>query len=63
MILLEIVMVSPGTHLMKNHEFQSRTNESQLREKKKQKNDSEMKMLGPLCDQTVDLKTDSETLS
>ena len=31
MILLQIVMVSPGTHLVKNHEFQSRTNESQLK--------------------------------
>ena len=36
-------MVSPGTHLVKNHEFQSR-------------------MLGPLCDQTVNLKTDSKAL-
>ena len=33
MILLQIVMVSPGTHLVKNHEFQSRTNESQLKKK------------------------------
>ena len=31
MILLQIVVVSPGTHLVKNHEFQSRTNESQLK--------------------------------
>ena len=30
-ILLQIVMVSPGTHLVKNHESQSRTNESQLK--------------------------------
>ena len=29
-ILLEIVMLSPGTHLVKNHESQSRTIESQL---------------------------------
>ena len=28
LILLQIVMVSPGTHLVKNHESQSRTNES-----------------------------------
>ena len=28
-ILLQIVMVSPRTHLVKNHESQSRTNESQ----------------------------------
>ena len=27
-ILLQIVMVSPRTHLVKNHEFQSGTNES-----------------------------------
>ena len=27
-ILLQIVMVSPGTHLVKNHEFQSTTNGS-----------------------------------
>ena len=27
-ILLQIVMVSPGTHLVKNRESQSRTNES-----------------------------------
>ena len=33
MILLQIVMVSPGTHLVKNHEFQSRTNETQLKKK------------------------------
>ena len=49
-ILLQIVMVSPGTHLVKNHE-------SQFKKKK-----SEIKMLGPLCNQTVSLKTDSKTL-
>ena len=27
-ILLQIVMVSPGTHFVKNHESQSRSNES-----------------------------------
>ena len=31
LILLQIVMVSPGTHFVKNHEFQSRTSESQLK--------------------------------
>ena len=31
MILLQIVMVSPGTHLVKNHELLSVTNESQLK--------------------------------
>ena len=30
-------MVSPGTYLVKNHEYQSRTNESQLK-----KNESEI---------------------
>ena len=32
-ILLQIVMVSPGTHLVKNHESQSRTKKSQLKKK------------------------------
>ena len=27
-ILLQIIMVSPGTHVVNNHESQSRTNES-----------------------------------
>ena len=31
MILLQIAMVGPGTHAVKNHEFQSRTNETQLK--------------------------------
>ena len=35
MILLQIVMVSPGTHLVKNYESQFRTNESQLKKNKK----------------------------
>ena len=30
-ILLQIVVVSPWTHLVKNHESQSRTTESQLK--------------------------------
>ena len=49
-------MVSPGSHLVKNHESLSIANESQL--KKIQK----LKMLGPLCNRTVNLKTDSKTL-
>ena len=53
-ILLQIVMVSPGTPLVKNHESQSRPNESQFKN-----NQSE---IGPLCNQTVYLKTDSKTL-
>ena len=54
-ILLQIVMVSPGTHLVKNHESQSRTNESQFQNPK-------LKMLGPLCNQTVNLRADSKPL-
>ena len=58
MILLQIAMVSPaGTHLVKNHESQSRTSESQLK-----RTNLKLKMLGPLCNQTVNLKTDSKTL-
>ena len=30
-ILLQIVMLSPGTHLVKNNESQSRTTESQFK--------------------------------
>ena len=49
-ILLQIALVSPGTHLVKNHEPQlKRTN-------------LKLKMLGPLCNQTVNLRTDSKTL-
>ena len=63
MILLQIVMVSPGTHLVKNYESQFRTNESQLKKKKKKKTASlKLKMLGPLSNQTVNLNTDSKTL-
>ena len=36
-ILLQIVMVSPGTNLVKNHESQSKNNESSLK-----KNESEI---------------------
>ena len=36
-ILLQIVMVSPGTHFVKNRESQSRISESQLKKKKKKK--------------------------
>ena len=32
-ILVQIVTVSPGTHLVKDHESQSRTSESQLKTK------------------------------
>ena len=39
MILLQIVMVSPGTHLVKNHESLYITNESQF----KKNNESQIK--------------------
>ena len=51
-------MVSPNSHLVKNHESQSRTSESKLKKKKSPK----LKMFGPLRNQTVNLKTDSKTL-
>ena len=53
MILLQIVLVSPATHLVKNHQSHSRTNESQL----KKKNESfRLILFGPRA------KTDSKTL-
>ena len=58
MILLQIVMVSPGSHLVKNHESLSITKENQFREKRSPK----LKMLLPLCNQTVNLETDTKTL-
>ena len=56
--MLQIVMVSPGTHLVKNHESLSITNESQF----KKTRSSKLKMLEPFCDQTVNLETDAKTL-
>ena len=56
MILLQIVMVSPGTHLEKNHESLSIINESQFTKTRS----SKLKMLGPLCNQTVNLETDTK---
>ena len=44
-ILLKIVMVNPRTHLVKNHESQSITNESQFKKTKS----PNLKMLEPLC--------------
>ena len=35
-MLFQIVMVSPGTCLVKYHDSQSRTNESQVKKKKKE---------------------------
>ena len=57
-ILLKIVMVSPGTDLVKNHESLTITNESQFKKTRRPK----LKMLGPLCNQTVNLETDAKTL-
>ena len=56
-ILLQIVMMSPKTHLVKNHESQSKTNESQFKKKYKS-----WKCLGlkSVCYQIVNLKTDSK---
>ena len=55
-ILLQIVIVCPGTHLVKNHE--SQCTEPMSASKKSLK----LKMLGCLCNQTVDLNTDSKTV-
>ena len=57
-ILLQIVMVSPGTHFVKNRESQSRISESQLKKKKnkKKKTNPKLKMLWPSCNQTVNLQ-------
>ena len=53
-LLLQIVMVSPGTHLVKNHESRPITNPSQIKKKGV--------ILRPLCNQTVNLETDAKTL-
>ena len=58
-------MVSPETHLEKNHEFQSITIESQKKDKTTTTTTTtsqKLKMLGPLSNQTVNLKTDTKTL-
>ena len=51
-------MVSPGTHLVKIHESLSITTESQFQQTRSPK----LKMLGHLCNQTVNLETDVKTL-
>ena len=63
-ILLWIVIVSPGTHLVKNHGSLSITSASQLRKKKQNKNirSPNLKMLGPLCYQTVNLGKDGKII-
>ena len=55
--LLQIVMVSPWSHLVKNHESLSTTNESHFK-----KRSPKLKMLGPLCNQIVNLETEAKTL-
>ena len=57
-------MVSPETHLEKNHEFQSITIESQKKDKTTTTTTTsqKLKMLGPLSNQTINLKTDTKTL-
>ena len=58
-------MVSLETHLEKNHEFQSITIEYQKKDKTTTTTTTtsqKLKMLGPLSNQTVNLKTDTKTL-
>ena len=50
-ILLEIVMVSPGTHLVKNHESY-----------RPEPLSSKLKTLGTVTRQSLNLKTDSKPL-
>ena len=57
MILLQIAMLSPGTHSLNHQESLSITNESQFK-----KTSPKLEMLGPLCNQTVNLETDTKTL-
>ena len=56
-ILLQIVMVRPGTRLAKNHESLSRTNESQLKKK-----ESKIENAWAFMQLDNNLKTDSKTL-
>ena len=51
-------MVSPGTHLIKNHETMSITNELLLKTTRGHK----LKVLEPSCNQTLNLETDDKTL-
>ena len=53
--------MSPETHLEKNHEFQSIKIEFQKKDKTTTTS-QKLKMLGPLSNQTVNLKTDTKTL-
>ena len=61
-ILLQIVMVSPATHLEKNHKSQSRTNKSQLKKQtNKQTRSPKLKILEPFGKQTVKQETYTKT--
>ena len=51
-------MVSPGTYLVKNYESLSKFSESQFKKPRSPK----LKMLRPLCNQTVHLEKDAKTL-
>ena len=53
-------MASPGTHLVKNHDSLSITNKSQFKKRKKQTRSPKFKMLGPLCNQTVNMERDAK---
>ena len=54
-----VILVSPGTHLVKNHESLSITNESKF----KQTRIPKLKMLGPLYNQRINQEKDAKTLN
>ena len=57
-IFLQIVIVSPGTHLVKNHESQTRTIQSQFKKQRVFKIENAWAFV---CNQTVNLETDFKT--
>ena len=58
LLVTNLVVVSPGTHLIKNHETMSITNELLLKTTRGHK----LKVLEPSCNQTLNLETDDKTL-
>ena len=58
LLVTNVVVVSPGTHLIKNHETMSITNELLLKTTRGHK----LKVLEPSCNQTLNLETDDKTL-
>ena len=58
----DFVMVSPGTHLVKNHESLSITSESQFKNTRSPKPKKKNLMVAPLCIQTANLETGAKTL-